>query len=63
MVAKLFNRFLPFYVCVGNNYYFSVWSAPTTPCSQLDYLRSLRITLREGEYHTRVIRVLKTGTL
>lgn len=57
-----FKVFLPKYIKIPFSlYWIAIWSAPTTPASLLDYIKCLRITLRFGRYHSKLIFVIKNG--
>ena len=62
-MKKLFSKYLPKYINFWSECWLAVWSAPTIPCSTIDYFRALRITLRKGPYHSIVVLVLKRGTI
>lgn len=61
-VDRLIKKILPIYIRLYPAYYWiSLWSAPTTPTKRGDYIKSLRITLRQGQFHSKLVYVFKTG--
>ncbi len=61
---KLLYWILPIYIRLWPSYYWiCVWSAPMMPTKKGDYLKALRVTIRYGEYHSKVISVIKKGLI
>ena len=57
-------KVLPKYWKVMLNYWIAIWSAPDIKDKGwLKTLRAMRITVREGDYHSKLIFVVKKGFL
>ena len=44
----IFKKFLPIYFPKSMPLFFAVWSSPKEPATTVDYLRALRITIRNS---------------
>lgn len=60
-MRKLFQKWLPIYFQFPNKLWLAIWAAPKVPATAYDYFRALRITVRGGTFHHRIIRVIKRG--
>jgi hypothetical protein len=57
-------RILPRYIHLWpTNLWLCAWSAPTEPATAWQRLMALRITVRHGPYHSKLILVLKRGEI
>jgi len=66
MEDKLIRNFLvmrlPIYVKLKpTSWTFAMWSAPTVPATTWEYVKALRVTLRDSEWRPRI--VLKRGEI
>lgn len=53
---------LPLYIQLWPSlYWLCMWSHPLLPANKYDFLKALRITFRYGEYHSKIIFIIKKG--
>lgn len=61
MIKKLFKKVFPVYIRLWPTmYWLAAWSAPDYSVGQTDW-QALRVTLRSGEYHHRLVKTIKKG--
>ncbi len=54
-------KYLPLYIRIWPTYHWiAIWSGPMYPVT---HWQALRITLRYGKYHSRLMNVIKKGTI
>jgi len=77
IIEWFLNKYLPVYIRFWPSYYWlAMWSAPIrynnkwkvngewVPCCRHDsYLEALRITIRKGPAHSKIIKVIKKGVI
>ena len=63
MIRWFCLRYLPLYIRFWPTYHWlALWSAPRLDVGQAHW-GSLRITLRYGKHHSRIMNVIKRGTV
>jgi len=61
-IEKQINNLLPVYIRLWPTYFWlCAWAAPLLPASLLNYWKALRITIRRGLYHERIVFAIKKG--
>lgn len=64
MTKRFYEKVLPLYIQLWPNVWLAIWSAPyLQPNLKPEYWKALRITVRVGKYHEKVLLVIKRGEI
>ncbi len=55
MILPIYFRIFPFWI------WLALWSGPYEPANLWDRIKAMRITIRYGENHSKIIFVIKKG--
>jgi len=63
MLRKLYIKIFPIYIRLWPSFFWlAMWSAPNYRKKETDW-QALRITLRHGEHHSQLIKIIKYGCI
>lgn len=64
MIKWFYEKVLPLYLRLPYDIWLAIWSSPyLQPDIKPKYWNALRITIRTGKYHSKVLLVLKRGEI